>query len=311
MNTYENMHNNINTGSSHENAHAQNEPDIYAGKEYLDSDKASDAIARLIGSDEPFLIGRIGETEQRTLWQYEKKKIWTRDFRVATHNICENAGFFPMKIGQISRFCGLYKEVIREIDYFGAFFWDHEEFFLKEDDGLKFSFSASLLDPLKYENGWSAALSGKKVLVVSPFSESITAQYSDKRQELFPPESNILPEFELKTVKAIQSIGGMGHKGYNTWFDALEHMKKEIASVEYDIALIGCGAYGLPLGAFVKSQGRQAVCVGGCLQLLFGIMGKRWEDKEYVKKYVNKAWIHPSESERPDNYAVVEGGCYW
>ena len=39
----------------------------------------------------------------------------------------------------------------------------------------------------------------------------------------------------------------------------------------FDIALIGCGAYGFPLAAFVKGIGKKAVHIGGPLQLFFGI----------------------------------------
>lgn len=48
-------------------------------------------------------------------------------------------------------------------------------------------------------------------------------------------------------------------------------MKDEIDKRDYDIALIGCGAYGFPLAAHIKRSGKKAVHLGGALQLLFGI----------------------------------------
>lgn len=44
--------------------------------------------------------------------------------------------------------------------------------------------------------------------------------------------------------------------------------------VEYDVCLIGCGAYGFPLAAHAKRTGHKAIHLGGSLQLLFGIAGK-------------------------------------
>ena len=39
---------------------------------------------------------------------------------------------------------------------------------------------------------------------------------------------------------------------------------------------------------------------------------KRWiEDQPEFARYINKYWIRPLESERPDNAKAVEGGCYW
>ncbi len=36
-------------------------------------------------------------------------------------------------------------------------------------------------------------------------------------------------------------------------------MKHRIAEKEFDVAIIGAGAYGFPLAAYVKSLGKQAI----------------------------------------------------
>lgn len=86
-------------------------------------------------------------------------------------------------------------------------------------------------------------------------------------------------------------------------------MKHKIDSINYDICLIGCGAYGFPLAAYIKRQGKQAIHVGGALQLLFGIKGRRW-DEMYQNVY-NEYWVRPSKNETPQTSGNVEGGCYW
>ena len=78
---------------------------------------------------------------------------------------------------------------------------------------------------------------------------------------------------------------------------------------DFDICLLGCGAYGFPLAAHVKRLGKKAVHIGGALQLLFGIKGRRW-DREFSSIY-NDAWVRPEENEKPRNANSVEGGCYW
>ena len=42
-------------------------------------------------------------------------------------------------------------------------------------------------------------------------------------------------------------------------------MIKEIQMHEFDVCLIGCSAYGLPLAAAVKNMGKQAIHIGGPL----------------------------------------------
>jgi hypothetical protein len=93
-------------------------------------------------------------------------------------------------------------------------------------------------------------------------------------------------------------------------------MIAEIDACEFDICLIGCGAYGFPLAAHVKRMGKKAVHLGGSLQLLFGIKGKRWENPNYNEVYnysnlINEHWVYPSLHETPQHASKVEEACYW
>ena len=95
-------------------------------------------------------------------------------------------------------------------------------------------------------------------------------------------------------------------------------MESEIDKRNYDVCILGCGAYGFPLAAHCKQMGKQALQLGGITQLLFGIKGQRWETGDkylnqfpYSKTYYNQYWIRPSESERPKNADKVEQACYW
>lgn len=89
-------------------------------------------------------------------------------------------------------------------------------------------------------------------------------------------------------------------------------MSEDISKIDFDIALIGCGAYGFSLGAFVKRDlARKAIHIGGATQLPFGIKGGRWDNHPIVKAFYNDYWVCPSASERPRNVAAVENTCYW
>jgi len=82
-------------------------------------------------------------------------------------------------------------------------------------------------------------------------------------------------------------------------------MCDQMTQMEFDVAIIGCGAYGFPLAACAKRLGKQAIHLGGATQLLFGIKGKRWGD------IGNEHWVHPLPEEHPQGFEKVEGGCYW
>ena len=94
-------------------------------------------------------------------------------------------------------------------------------------------------------------------------------------------------------------------------------MEKNISKLEFDYAFLGCGCYGLPLSNFIhKKMDKSVFYIGATIQLLFGIIGKRWVDrlknpKYWMNKYYNDKWINPDKSEIPNNFKNVEGGCYW
>jgi hypothetical protein len=128
-------------------------------------------------------------------------------------------------------------------------------------------------------------------------------------------DRDMLPEFRLRTLRAVQSIAGE-RTPYASWFEALQSMKDAMDGADYEICLVGCGAYGFPLAAHAKRRGRKAVHLGGSLQLLFGIRGHRWEDPRYHELYdysqlMNEHWVRPDEQERPQGAGQVEGACYW
>jgi len=120
---------------------------------------------------------------------------------------------------------------------------------------------------------------------------------------------DILPQFELKTLKAVQSIAGQSC-GFSSWFDALEYMYQQAASIDFDIAIIGCGAYAFPLACKLKKIGRSTITMCGATQILFGIKGRRWENST-ISKFYNNAWVSPSREEIPVDYKKIEDGCYW
>lgn len=216
------------------------------------------------------------------------------------------AGFFHSDNASYDRFSDLYIRDMREIDILGA--WCPGETLIESNLSLSASIPLGDLEPYVHEDPWSIALEDKTVLVVHPFEHSIRTQY--ERRELLFNDSRVLPTFELKTLKAVQTHGS-GNGKFNDWFNALDWMCEQISSTAFDIALIGAGAYGLPLAAHVKRIGKKAVHIGGATQLMFGIRGRRWENNPGHARFFNANWIRPSPNETPTTVNEVENGCYW
>ena len=221
-----------------------------------------------------------------------------------------NAGFFPITEECVVRFCELMISDAKEIDILGS--WLKEEYYIKDEIAKAHKVRLGNIEPPYLDSysefNWLKALKDKRVLVVHPFVKTIEKQYTTNRTRLFAnPE--FLPVFELLTIKAVQSIGG--NSEFDTWFDALDWMKIEMDKTDYDVCILGCGAYGLPLAAHAKRTGHHAIHLGGATQLLFGIAGRRWEEQKRYKGLFNEYWVHPDASERPANASTVENGCYW
>ncbi len=288
-----------------------------------DPDIISDMIYNAINSKSPFMISRFGAVEISALmnytgvinnkhdaWGYITGKKpqwwWNEGIRFCMQN---NAGFFPATDEMLLKFGELMMKDIKEINLLAS--WQKNEiYFSKQLINARY-FKFIYLDPFWAKRPWTRGLKGKKVLVVHPFEQEIRDQYLNR--EKLHKNPDILPDFKLLTIKAVQSIGG--NTQYKNWFEALEYMKNEIDKIDYDICLIGCGAYGLPLAAHVKRKGKIAIHFGGSLQLLFGIKGKRWETTKYgngrYPELINEYWIRPYSNSKFKGANNVEGGCYW
>lgn len=272
-------------------------------------ERDTERIVQLLSSDTPCYIARFGSTELQTL-SYIRYFPLSLVLKKRTYfNIQYCSGFFPVTHKNLKEFYNLYKNDTKEMDMLVG--WRIEELLFKDWLKEKIYIKKTTLDNFfKHEHPWTSVLKGKKILVVHPFAETIEEQYLKKREALFE-NKEVLPEFaSLETVKAVQSIAG-NPVGFDTWFDALEWMKGEIKGKDFDIALIGCGAYSLPLSAYVKRIGKKAVHMGGILQFLFGIKSVALEANEDTAKYINDSFVYPSDKDKPKNAHLVEGGCYW
>lgn len=259
--------------------------------------------------DKPSMIARFGSTEIKAIL-YPKTPTIIKPFikdRVFT-NMHMLSGFFPSNEKTIRQFSEMMVEDMKLLDVLGC--WRIEERWLQKYFPTAKRVELRALEPYFHENPWTAVLENKKVLVIHPFSTSIEKQYHTNRELLFS-NKEVLPRFaSLETIKAVQTVAGNVSQ-FEDWFEALDDMKAEIDKKDFDIAIIGCGAYGFPLAAHVKRLGKKAVHLGGPTQMLFGIKGKRWIELDDFKDIINPYFVFPDAEDKIKTASKVEEGCYW
>lgn len=280
----------------------------YAGVPIISPESMNMAIKDSIMSGKPLMVGRFGGFEvlaMRSAEFNEKEKM-----KEAIDYLDKSAGFFPKDESLLYRFNDIMKFSCADVDYLGCWLVNYEDYYIKKycKNLIKTGKLMSIEPWNVMDNPWTSALKGKKVLVIHPFEKTIMSQY-EKREKLFA-NPDVLPEFTLHTLKAVQTSGSATDDRFETWFDALQYMCDECDKIDFDIALIGCGAYGFPLAAHIKRMGKQAVHLGGVLQILFGIKGRRWDESDTHLMY-NEHWVYPDKSEIPAGAEKVENACYW
>ena len=284
---------------------------------------ASDLIKKRLLCDRPCMIARLGTNELNAILNHldtiddsgfftkankfiknEIGPIWWDDKIIFLMKYF--AGFFPANSSTLEKFAKTMLTDIQQIDILGS--WQDSEVRLKGYFPNATIVQLQDLEPYYHTNPWSEALLGKKVLVIHPYKDSIQKQYA--RRQLLYKDPRILPEFEMITLRAVQSIAG-NQTVFSDWFEAFEWMCQRIRDIDFDVAIIGAGAYGLPLASFVKSIGKKAIHLGGATQILFGIRGSRWDPLPFFKQLYNDSWVRPLPEETPENYQDIESGCYW
>jgi hypothetical protein len=263
-------------------------------------------ILNEILSKNPFMCVRLGAVESRCIFNWINNKPFTSKNIDSIHYA---AGVFPQDDETIRLFCKVYADALKDADVLGLWSVVGEKKIMKMFCPSSKLVPLRSIEPYYHKNPWSEVLKNKRVLIVHPFVDSIKEQY-EKRTKIFNDE-RILPKFkELLLVRAVQSNGG-AQSSFSNWFDALDFMKSEIKKLEFDVAIIGAGAYGVPLASYVKSLGKQAIQMAGSTQILFGIKGNRWDSHPIISGFYNDYWIRASNKETPPKINKVEGGSYW
>ena len=187
---------------------------------------------------------------------------------------------------------------------------------------------------------WTMRLEHQIVLIVHPFIDTIRHNIPKLHSSIWTNVQNDTvhgaPYSCFPNVTEFKFVRTPLPTKHNkvSWLDSLEGIQREIDNVGYfDIALLGCGGYGLPLTSYIStlSFAPSAIYVGGALQLFFGIHGTRWSvpkgkhrdgtnskaksDRlsyyEMWSHIYNDAWIWPFWSDIENStIGMIENGAY-
>lgn len=271
-----------------------------------------------------FLLGRFGCVENFIVQNFKQKLPFSEYIR---HIAAKHVGLSPPSDSVLTKFCLLYIEALEKSDLISKPHYGDEqgkETMMKnlqnEHCPLAPEIEYNILEnPFclwEYYGHWIHILDGKRVLIVSPLTGTIQTQLP-KLADIYAKIPHMTPKWiDVKLVQTplTQTIyKGPEEVEDDLWIKKYESLTSEITSIQdqFDIALLGCGGYAMPLSLHIKSLGKGAIMYGGALQLLFGIMGQRWESMPQYTNVMTSAWVRPSAEERPLIWKDIENGCYW
>jgi len=288
---------------------------------------ADEIIFEIINSDNPSFVGRFGASEARVLGcyfdTYRGHSLFdpiSTSYSVLSYNkrlkqLEEGAGVYPPTLNSGKIFSHEYLKALEQANVlacWGEAFtsFEHHAHKISNAKIVHHHATSPWVEPYVNSDSskkpWASALEGKRVAIVSGFSETFAQQHKVIKK-VFRDVN--YPRFDPVFIKAPLTQGGVADG--KDWKWHLEKTKESIGENNFDVLLVSAGGYSFPLAAYAKEIGKIGINCGGELQLFFGVIGKRWEHMEKVTKYQNEYWVRPSESERPANWREIENGCYW
>ena len=279
----------------------------------------ADAISKLISdalvNKKGLLIGRHGSLEFQCVMQMLRN--WTIPSAVCT--ILErNAGIFPK--GDATEWTKCYWNATLIADGMATGWYaptrnDEIELVTKYNPSA-IQFPLRSLEPYYVENNrWTRTLKGRRVTVVSSFTETIEKQLKVSEAIWLDKAESILPEgtqwsFVRSFYPPAYTSGTTAWK-VGSWKEAVDYLVSEVEKTNPEIVLLGCGGLAMIVAEKLKKKGIIAIVLGGAIQVLFGIKGGRWKEHTIISTFWNDAWTYPSLDETPKHAFNVENSCYW
>ena len=285
-------------------------------------------VCDVLEGSKPFFIGRNGSTEMEVFHFWHVYRSKGHNYPLAMIEKLERvSGIWPATQESVDMWAATYAKSLGSLDGLAAGWYKPysqiEHDFLNVYSPHAFRLPLRTLEPyyVPVNVRWTQYLKGKKVAVLSSFADSIQTQIwasspSKIWASLDEPETILPSAVQWTPIRTyfppkISMGGSTAWPSVESWSEAVNYVVDEVLSTDAEIALIGCGALGMCIGAKLKAAGRSAILMGGAIQVLFGIKGQRWATHDVISKFWNSDWVYPSQNETPSGAYLIEGGCYW
>lgn len=273
-----------------------------------------------------FAVGKLGLSEQALL-AYPFLIERCRDPRQAAALTAQtrqhsdvNLGIFPVDRDGMLEFAQSHATATRALDLVGLVGGR-----LESDLIADLSIAAPTIDLHEMEPDRSIPddsarcylplLSGRRVLIVSSIATILAARANKDTFEAVWSKTG-KRWFEPAEVSALEfpyTYDVETRRRFGTSQNLLAWIIERIDPRTFDVALIAGASLGIPLAAEIKAMNRPAVALGGALQVLFGVGGKRWwQDPVWQRDHITEAWVDVPRSHVPRvASAYVDDGAYW
>ncbi|HXG51589.1 MAG TPA: hypothetical protein VNN77_09325 [candidate division Zixibacteria bacterium] len=286
-----------------------------------------------------YAAGKIGRSQQHWMYydillkrQTDREEIRRFEKDLLFHAL-KQSGVFPEDIGFYREFNRFYIPHVKNLDCIGICFtaWEPELFryygirskpigypcqqpFLTVGHLPMFFKRADIAESEGEGNGYLEYFRNKRILLVCPFAKFLKERACKETYEAIWSKTG-RKWFEPKSVEAVELPYGFEietQKKYGTAIDLFHAVVGEIDARDFDIALIGAAGLAIPIASHIKQTGRIGIDLGGILQVVFGVYGKRYLERETWKRmYFNDQWARVPDGYRPSRMDVCDGGAYW
>lgn len=287
-----------------------------------------EAVSSAIRDGRPFAAGKLGTSEKTWLY-YPIVRASPRAPRQRLafeaslkFHALKQSGVFPPDPEFLLAFTHFYVEQVRALDSIGLFL-DRPglEAAVLNFHGLTGPFvhfadqEPDRSVPDNPDACYLPALRDRRILIVCPFARFLqTRATADTFEAVWARTGKRW--FYPAAVDALEFPYGFHPetwRQYPTAIDLYETIVRDMERRDFDVALIGAAGLGIPLAAAARRLGKVGLSLGGHLQVLFGVAGRRWTEQrqDFVDAYINAAWTEVPARYRTAIDDACDRGAYW
>jgi len=279
------------------------------------------ALARRTG----FAAAKLGRSEQAMLLyptllercRHERQRVALN--ANVRHHCAVHMGVFPSDPAAILAFSALHAQATRQLDVLALVRGELEGDLLAAlaPPGRTIDFLDLEPDrstPDQSGNCWLPALEGQRVLIVSSIAELLCERANRDTFEAVWAKTG-KPWFAPAQVRPLQfpyTYDPDTQRRFGCSQNLLASIVEQIDPADFDVALIAGSSLSVPIAAAIRGMNRAAIALGGSLQVLFGVGGRRWWNwTDWQEQYFTPAWISVPPELVPQGAERLEGGAYW